>query len=367
MYFVVKNSCADDPAWQDKVKKNYIRKVSKEKGVSSAFVKWISDKNVIHIRKKPRYVVEETFDVTLSFDVEVSGGKDPGKTSSKSRKEYGLTKTVSTKEDGFDKEDPLHGAGKAKENKDLYAKTDDETGENYMKICNGYEAADVEKVLAAALKQKKYFSHETEILRRSACEKAESEGMKLSEFGNTGIKVQPRPGSMNVYIDFDYQIEVQYYNKSYVAEVSENGSVGKVDVALSENNVKTYQAKLELCRNQKKVNVFCSAASGAIALIMFVCACAFGRDLEGFSAFRSVLGMPLSLLSLLFVAIDVAAILLYAKHVDRMLKNDDIEKSHVRAKAKSWMRTERLLMVFCGASWTFCGLFGVLQLIALVV
>lgn len=102
-------------------------------------------------------------------------------------------------------------------------------------------------------------------------------------------------------------------------------------------------------------------------MAVFVCACVFGGGFVGVSSFSSLAGMPLSLLALLFIAADVAAMVFYAKIADNILRLKDPEKPSVRIAMRIAVRQERERMCLCIASWTLCIVFGILQAIALLI
>lgn len=392
MYYLTKITCAEDAEWVKQIRSDYYNKVVSEIDADPGFVESIKNPKNIQIVKKPRYVIEASYDITLTirmelsctsavsdgYDVEIEDGlfgstyvntKERSHyvtTSNSDTVDYEVTKTVSTDESGFDSRYPLYRMGNGKEHKKYYAAIDSATGERLMRMSTGFGAAQADQYIRQALKSKDLYADDILAPKRKAYDVIRGTRHRLSDFRVINAIVTHR-NKFDVYIDYDYEIKVVYGGKTYKTDISEPCWETNAAYAVSSLHKMMHEYRLDKVKKHRIINSVTTSIAGAAALAVFVCACVFGGGFVGVSSFSSLAGMPLSLLALLFIAADVAAMVFYAKIADNILRLKDPEKPSVRIAMRIAVRQERERMCLCIASWTLCIVFGILQAIALLI
>lgn len=392
MYYLTKAAFAANAEWVKKVRSSYYKKVVSEIDADPAFVEKIKNEKNIQIVKKPKYVIEASYDIMLAirvelsctstvsdgYDVEIEDGlfgstyvntKERSHcvtTSNSDTINYEITKTISTDESGFDSRHPLYRMGKGKEDKKYYTAIDSTTGEKLMRMSTGFGVEQADQYIRQALKSEDIYDNDILAPKRKAYDIIRGTEHRLSDFRVINAIVTNR-NKCDVYIDYDYEIQVVYGGKTYKTDISLPFWETNAAYAVSSLHKEMHEFRLKKVKKQRMINSVTTSLTGAAALAVFVCACVFGGGFVGVSSFSSLAGLPLSLLALLFIAADIASMVFYARAAGEVLKLTDPEKPSVRLAFKGAESTERLWMWLCVASWTLCTVFGILQLIALLI
>lgn len=391
MYYLTNITCEDSGEWAKQKRSDYYNKVVSEIDADPGFVEKIKNEKNIQIVRTPKYVIEASYDIMLTirvelsctstvsdgYDVEIEDGlfgstyvntKERSHnvtTSNSDTVNYEITKTISTDERGFDPRHPLYRMGEGKEYKKYYTAIDSATGERLMKMSTGFGVAQADQYLRQALKSKDLYDTDILAPKRKAYDVIRGTEHRLSDFRVINVLITSQ-NKFDVYIDYDYAIEVVYGGKIYKTNISEPCWETNAVYAVSRLHKELHEDRLQKVKKQRIINSVTTSLVGAAALAIFVCACVFGGGFVGVSSFSSLAGLPLSLLSPLFIAADVAAMVFYARAADDILRLKDPEKPSVRIAMRSAARREREWMWLCIASWTLCLVFGIIQVIALL-
>ena len=390
MFYVPRQPNDEKADWVSLIKDRYICRLKEIDGVAPEFLKFVSDKNNIKIKRRSKFVFCDEYDVEMSYRITVSSQSvvsDGYKVETEERwggdtdvylREQTRTVTTSTSDDQcyrFSKRfvtKPVSGKNIVIDKYGVipsYYKYRSVSESEAKRLLQGmgYNAVlDVERAVLENLYRESLYDTEIGTIKRVANETVRGTGVWVSSFMVTNIWVHFPSGQPDIYFDYDYEIEVVYGGKSYGARVTSDDYVDELDAALSAESKQRLERKAKQYKNKMIAAISMLCTVGALPLVMFALACVYGSDLSSSNVIRWAGSMPVSLINFVPVCIHVWAGCVYIKRLKNLSKCDNFEGWKSRSIFESEGKKERLdtvvfyLFVVISFAWT------IVQAVALV-
>ncbi len=254
MFYVEKQCMLDDSFWIETVKDNYINNVLHAEHADDDFKNFVKNKTNLKIKKKLNFIysanwdIELTYKVTVSKSYEVFDGYD--------------VKTEGTLTPRYNATGPnnLHLEEKTTYNPQSHRETQtltDNVKSNITKFIvsrNGYYSStnsnidkssfkniqenDMIKLLGTnykheidsdlnnlkeELKNKDVYKEDKKAYRKMSSNLVGKDGCTLSNLEIVNVEVtKPNLSNVDVYVCYEYELEVEYENKKYISSISGN-------------------------------------------------------------------------------------------------------------------------------------------------
>lgn len=382
MFYVPQRPNDENAAWVRSIKDRYISKLKEIDGVAPEFVRFVSDRNNIRIKRRSKFVFCAEYDVEMDYRITVSSQSvvsDGYKVETEERwggdtdvylREQTRTVTTSTSDDQcyrFTKRfitKPVSSRYVAIDEygviPDYYKyRTVSESEATRLLLEIGFtDVSDVERAVSGQLRNESLYDTQIGTVRRVANETVRGTGVWVSSLRVTDIRARKGSGQTDIYFDYDYEIAVVYGGKRYCAKITPDDHVDELDVALSAEGKRRFERKAKQYKNKMIAAISMLCTVGALPLVMFALACVYGSDLSSSNVIRWAGGMPVSLINFVPVCILVWAGCVYIKRLNKLSKCDDFEGWRARSIFESEGKKERLdtvvfyLLIGISFAWT---------------